>query len=445
MTIAQDDAARGAGVAQGGGSGSICARCGASGSPAGGACARCGTGTGVRPLGPPTAARCPVCGTGDLAGRTTCPGCGLAIPGAAAPVRSATGSRPARWQVVAAALALVGATAAVVLALGRDGPPRLHERWRVELPAAAVGAPVVSGDVVVVAVADGTLVGIDVDGAPRWRFLTEQQVTAPVAADEGLAVLATTGAEGAGLVFGVDLRTGQERWRVVTESPVTAAPVLGEHDVYLARDDVSAHHRATGEQRWRRPVEGGARGVSFGDGRVVVVGGDGLVALDDETGEVRWSSGGGRPGVPAGIVGDLVVVSDGAGGVVARALDRGQERWRAPIGGQLLQPAVAGPDVAVVVTTDGLVALDVADGSERWEAGPERDQRLRAAVAATTVSVRSSSGVLLVDALSGAVAASARRPSSRSEEPAGAPAIAEGDFLIVVEDDQVVALRALPR
>lgn len=425
----------------------ICARCGGTGPFAEGACGRCGTRVDERPAGPPIAARCPVCGTRPVAGRTSCPGCGLAIPwrGRDGPLE-VTARRWAAWQVAAAASALVVVTTLVVLLLARDGPPRLDARWQVDLPATVEGSPVVTGDTALVATADGTLVAVDAhDGTPLWRLLTEQRVTAPVAAAGDLAVVATTGDGGVGLVFGVDMRTGNERWRVETDVPVTEAPAIDERGVYLSRGDVSAHDSATGEQRWRRQIEGGAGALAVGDGTVVAVGGDGVVALANQSGDVRWSSGGGRPEVAPGIVGDLAVMGDGTGSIVARGLDRGQERWRIGVGGQLLQPVVAGPDVAVVATSRGLLAFDVTDGAERWRAGPRGDQRLRAASDGTVVSVRSGSGVLLVDGLTGRVVASTRLRQPKGAEPAGAPALTARESLVLGEGDEVVALRSASR
>lgn len=420
----------------------ICARCGATGSGATGACRRCGARTDRRPVGPPTAARCPVCGTVTVPGRRTCSGCGLLIPRAAIPAAPAPARRLAPWQIGLAAVALVLATALVVTLLGRGGPPGLDDRWRLALGAPAWGSVVVTGDSAVVATTDGTLVGIDArGGTPRWRFLAEQQVTAPVVAAGELALLATTGPEGTGLVFAVDLRTGQERWRVVTEEPVTEAPAVDADGVYLSQGDVTAQDLVTGEQRWWREVAGGAGSLAVGEGTVVAVSADGVVALSTDGGEQRWSTEGGRPEVAPGIVGDLVVVGDGTGSVVARSLDRGQERWRVEVGGPLLQPVVAGPDVAVVVTAQGLVGLDVQDGRERWKAGPAGDERLRAASDGATVAVGTGSGVLLVDGFTGAVVASTHRAVPPGEDDrAVSPALAEG-VPIVVSDDEVTALR----
>lgn len=413
---------------------------GATGTSQLGGCARCGARADLRPAGPPSVARCPVCGTAAVPGRTTCAGCGLLIPGTSAPEAVATPVRRwAPWQVVLAAVALVATTAAVVTLLGRSGPPGLGERWRVALESPAAAPAVVAGDVAVVATDDGTLVGIDaLGGTPRWRFLVEQRVTAPVAAAGELAVLATTGPDGTGLVFAVDLRTGEERWRVVTDVPVTEAPALDADAVYVSQGDASAHDLVTGEQLWRHEIEGGAGPSVAALGTLVVATADGVVALSTDHGEERWSSGGGRPEAPPGVVGDLVVVGDGTGSVVARSLDRGQERWRVGVGGPLLQPVVAGPEVAVAVTAGGLVALDVVDGTERWEAGPTGDERLRAASDGTTVAVATGSGILLVDGLTGEVVASARRSPGASGD-AHPPALADG-VPIVVDEDEVAAL-----
>lgn len=419
----------------------ICPRCGAVAPARGDACGRCGAEVGARPPGPPVTPRCPVCGTADVVGRRTCPGCGLALR---SPDDRLPPDRPSRrstpWWLACAALVLVGVTASVVLLLTRDGRPPLVDRWRVDLGGLPVGGVAVSGEVVLTATADGVVTAVDApSGIPRWRFLSEQPPSAPLAAGAGVVVLATTAPTGGGLVFAVDLRTGQERWRVLTPEVVTEAAAIDDQGVHLAQGDVTSHDTATGEERWRRDV-GGAGGLASGDGTLVVAAGDGVVALDAGNGELRWSSGGGRPAAGPGVVGDLVVVGDGPGGVVARALERGQERWRADGLGTLLQPALAGPGVVVAVTDGGVVALDATDGEVRWEAGPSGDERLRGATDGTSVAVATGAGTLLVDGSTGDVVASARRPDPADGEGVPRPGLVGGSVL-VTDDRELVALR----
>ena len=332
-----------------------------------------------------------------------------------------------------------------MLALTGDGERPLAERWRVALDGTPTGAVVAVDDLALVATAEGNVLAADAaSGVPRWRFLSGQRATAPLAAGADVALLATAAPGGGGTVFAVDLRTGEERWRLETEGAVTDAPVVDDAGVYVAQGDVRSLETGTGAERWRHEVAGGAGALAVAEGTVVATAEDGVVALDAGTGALRWGSGGGRPEVAPGIVGDLVVVAVDADGLVARGLADGAERWRAEDVGALLQPVVRGPGTAVAVTDDGIVALDVGDGTARWRSGPRGDERLRASSEASSLAAVGEAGHLVVDGVTGDVLAASRwRGIDDDVEPAP-PTMVQGDVLVHDGEGVVAALRPSP-
>jgi outer membrane protein assembly factor BamB len=332
-------------------------------------------------------------------------------------------------------------TALAVLALTGDGERPLAERWRVALDGTPTGAVVAAGDLALVATVDGRVVAVDAgSGVPRWRFLSGQRATAPLAAGAGVALLATAAPAGGGTVFAVDLRTGEERWRLDTEAAVTVAPVVDDAGVYVADGDVRSLETGTGAERWRQEVAGGAGALGVAEGTVVAAAGDGVVALDTGTGALRWGSGGGRPPVGPGIVGGLVVLA-ADDGLVARALADGAERWRAEDVGAPLQAVVPGPGAVVAVTDEGIVALDAGDGTWRWRAGPRGDDRLRASAEASWMAAVSGAGHLVVDGVTGDVLAAGRWAGIDDDVEPAAPTMVQGDVLVHDGRGVLAALR----
>jgi outer membrane protein assembly factor BamB len=312
----------------------------------------------------------------------------------------------------------------------------------VALDGTPTGPVVTADDLALVVTAEGDVVAVDPgSGVPRWRFLSGQPPTAPLAAGNGVALLSTAAPGGGSTVFAVDLRTGEERWRLETEAAVTDAPVVDDAGVYVAQGDVRSVETGTGAERWRHEVAGGAGALAVAGGTLVATSGDGVVALDTGTGALRWGSGGGRPSVPPAVVRDVVVTTVDADGLVARALDGGAERWRAEDVGALLQPVVPGPGTVVAVTDEGIVALDAGDGTWRWRAGPRGDDRLRASAEASWMAAVSGAGHLVVDGVTGDVLAAGRWAGIDDDVEPAAPTMVQGDVLVHDGRGVLAALR----
>ena len=162
-------------------------------------------------------------------------------------------------------------------------------RWYTRLPDASVGQPALAGDVVAVALLNGT-------------------------------------------VQAFDHRTGERRWTSRLADTVAAEPVTSGDLVIAA--DTSGLIQATGSDgtpRWsgstaaiRRPM------TPLGDGGVIAQDAKGIVHALSPEGDERWSVSLDANVSEAGIVLGSTVVLPTDSGVVGLSIDDGTERWRHP-------------------------------------------------------------------------------------------------------------------
>jgi len=162
-------------------------------------------------------------------------------------------------------------------------------RWSARLPDVAVGSPAVIGDVVAVALVDGTLRGFQASGGQElWSVRLSDVVLQPPVSGRDEFVVADSG--GYVVAVGAD---GQEKWggslsRV--DQPLTAlgdgSYLFAQATGFLTRLD------ASGEETWTVPLLEGmvlAGGV-LRDGVIVLPTDEGLLGLDVTTGEVLWAN-----------------------------------------------------------------------------------------------------------------------------------------------------------
>lgn len=163
-------------------------------------------------------------------------------------------------------------------------------RWTTTLPDAAVGSPVVLGDVVAVAAVDGTLRGFaSSDGTSKWTVRLSD---------------------------------------VITESPVvtSSAIIAGDSAGYM----VSVG--ADGQTRWAANLSTIDAPLSpLQDGSVLVPQATGSLVLLDANGVEQWSvtPPDGKVVSPAVIWGDVLAVPTDSG-VMGLSLSTGQSRWLLP-------------------------------------------------------------------------------------------------------------------
>jgi outer membrane protein assembly factor BamB len=245
--------------------------------------------------------------------------------------------------------------AVIVLACGsctRSAPPRIlhrssttpfgvvaHQRWRLALPSATIGIPLVDADAILVTTAD-SVVALSHDGRGIWATpFAGTRIYAP-RVDGDLVFVA-----GERALVALRRDSGDVVWRFDTGEGdgvrVNRPAVLdGVVVVTTSGGRVVGLERATGAIRWDTAMatESGAQ-VAVADGVAVVVGIAEWAAFDVATGARRWSG-------DLGLIGTSspVIVPDDHGGL------------------------------AVVATDDKLLAVGLRDGRLRWEASAAQSE-----------------------------------------------------------------------
>ncbi|MEW2395222.1 serine/threonine-protein kinase [Streptomyces sp. NPDC046862] len=230
------------------------------------------------------------------------------------------------------------------------------------------------------------------------------------------AVLTVTSA---GVLHGVDYRSGRPLWRLDLGAPVRGGMVPAQDAVVLGTADGAVHHvrPAAGgpthaRHRFAAAVHavGWSGGLDGGTDRLFVAEGTGVRVLDPVTGNPRWAAEGvgavtGRPLVTGTTVvcctdrgtvlsrrmddgspmwdvdlravcpggptelGDAVVVATADGRVEGLCRDTGRSLWRTRVGGTVHLPPVVCGETVVVATAEGAVtALDAVNERPLWTA-----------------------------------------------------------------------------
>lgn len=273
----------------------------------------------------------------------------------------------------------------------------VRQAWNVRIPAVSFPlATGVSGDIVTVAGADGTVVAIDARaGRETWRANAGAPLAAGVGSDGSLAAVVTTNNEL------VALENGKVLWKQRLSAQAFTAPLVAGRRVFVQTADrsISAWDGQSGRRLWlqQRTAENlvlKKSGVLIAVGDTLVAGlGGRLVGINPANGTSRWEA---PIAAPRG-TNDVERLVDLAGSVsrvgdtvCARAYyanvgcvdtQRGQLLWTKPATGA---DGVSGDERFVYGTeTDGSVtAWRRADGERAWQSTRFKNRVLTAPLAA---------------------------------------------------------------
>jgi outer membrane protein assembly factor BamB len=259
-----------------------------------------------------------------------------------------------------------------VILVGSDG----RKRGSVSVGSAVDGpAALVDGRTLVVGVDGGRygLVALDLlAGRTRWRALRGIEVDAGVVVAGGVAVAPALD----GVVYGIDLSSGEVRWQApgAPHSTYRAPPIAVADDRVIVANSlgrIAAYDADTGTTVWTvevgAPVEEAP--AAAGEWLVIPTTRGTLVALDAASGVEGWrfTSGDDRERyyTPAVAEGTVYVGSSG-GALVARRLSDGGEQWRYESDGHVASaPLIVGAHVFAGTLDERLVVLDAASGAPR--------------------------------------------------------------------------------
>jgi len=355
-------------------------------------------------------------------------------------------------------------------------------KWRVKTGDAVRSTPAVTATGLYVGSGDGHLYALDrATGRTIWRFDAGSPVHSSPAVAGGLIVAATLG----GRIFAVDQAAGRVRWSLQTGDTLprnvapaggwdllVSSPVISGNPVVIGGRDgvVYALELGTGQVRWRARTGGKIRASpAVRDGAVVVGSWDGRVyALDLATGRERWvhrtvgdtldskKFGFDRRAIQgsAAIAGGQVFVGSRDGGFYGIDFQTGERQWRATHRGSwVVGSPTAEPGRVTVGSSDGhfIHAVEPATGKDIWRletgmnvlASPLRVGDL------TVIGLYPTDGpggaVWALDAATGAV----RWKLNLDAAVMSSPVAADGELYVGTEDGSVVAIhetsRVVPR
>ncbi len=198
--------------------------------------------------------------------------------------------------VVVAALAACSGTSKPKPAELGANPASLGVRqaWTLRVPSVAFPLQTnVSGDIVTIASADGTVVAIDARaGQEIWRAKAGAPLTAGVGSDGSVAAVVTRDNEL------VALEAGKVLWKQRLSAQAYTAPLVAGRRVFVQTGDrtISAWDGQTGRRLWAQPrtaenlvLKRPGVMLAVGDTLVTGVGGR-LVGLNPANGTSRWES-----------------------------------------------------------------------------------------------------------------------------------------------------------
>jgi outer membrane protein assembly factor BamB len=262
---------------------------------------------------------------------------------------------------------------------------------------AHLGAPVVEGNRVFVAVSDFAdaaadgIVALDLStGALLWRYLAAAPVRHAPAVADGTVIVATT----TGRIIALAAEDGAERWTLdlaegfdSTETSLWASPTIADGTVYVGHQHrLVAVDAATGTILWSVAPEGA--GDTSGSASALAVGADDVIgAFHRNSGVASWTRDGepswrqeGPPvqGVNGAVLaaGDRLFVGNVAGAVSALDRRTGAVLWTSPLVdahtwsyASVGSFAYADGRLFVPLTWGRFVALDAETGAELWSKG----------------------------------------------------------------------------
>lgn len=203
----------------------------------------------------------------------------------------------------AGAVAILIATLAACSSTDKPKPAELpanaallgvRQAWTVRMPATTLPLQTdVSGDVVTVASASGTVVAIDaLAGTERWRASIGTPLLAGVGSDGDIAAVITTDNEL------VAVQSGKVLWKQRLTAQAYTAPLVAGRRVFVQAADrtMSAWDGQSGRRLWSQPrtpdnlvLKKPGVLIAVGDTLVTGVGGR-LVGLNPANGSSRWES-----------------------------------------------------------------------------------------------------------------------------------------------------------
>jgi outer membrane protein assembly factor BamB len=213
-----------------------------------------------------------------------------------------------------------------------------------------------------------------------WARQGISTTTNPIVAD-GMLIAG----DADGILYALDVFTGEERWRFDSGSPITS--VAADDSSVVATDEAGTLHRlelGTGAETWSAAVPG-AVSIAIADG-LAYVAGEQVQGFDLSDGSPVWAWEGPAASGFLTVTNDTVYASADDGRLYALDREDASERWHVQTISPTVGPAMIAPDTVYLMTLSNstpvpageLYALDPDTGAVRWRFRSESGDQVSA-------------------------------------------------------------------
>ena len=241
----------------------------------------------------------------------------------------------------------------------------LAERWSVALSAPPLGPPLISGDIIVLALQPSGIVAFrGVDGSQAWRC--DLATDRPIAHDDERVYVVAGEA-----IHAVSISKGEELWK--QKSAALTAPLLVHAGWVIAatQGSIAAYRAADGSVVWQRSI-GVIEYEPAIDGDVLFVPllDREITALNLQNGETLWTAPlAGEPGEPLALGGRVYVGARDKRFYTLKATN-GEGDWVQRVGaGPRGRPALDDDRIYVIALDNIVYAYDRRSGATNWNKG----------------------------------------------------------------------------
>ncbi len=276
-----------------------------------------------------------------------------------------------------------------------------HNLWKFETGGAIVASPVLSGDKILIASADGALYSLTSAGGQHWKYVGAAPIVAtPLVHNESILLSSMDGN-----VRLLNSSDGAVQWSYRTDGPVVSTPQVLENLVFFGSKDKCLHAVSLdkGWRSWIFQTQGEIVSSPLASTDSVYIGSlDGnLYCLAAETGRLVWKYATDQPIVSRGTLEftALTVCSEDKW-IHCIEKYKGGLVWKARVHGQVMTNLISNTGNLYVSTREGwLQCFNLRSGELRWQMNCEKRLESSPLIAARTIYVGAVSGELCAYAL----------------------------------------------
>ncbi len=232
-----------------------------------------------------------------------------------------------------------------------------------------IASPLVAGQLVFAPNADDHLYALDLQGALKWKFQTQQGLWAQPASDGNTVYQPSMDH----FLYALNAQDGSLLWKVDLGGAGVSSPVLSDGVIYVGTltNEMIALNATNGQVVWRTKTTDAIWTTPLLDKGTLYFGdlSGTAYSINAQNGNINWQLplGGGSIIGTAAIAGTNVIFTAENGIVQAISLS-GQKQWNTPINGKLYSnPAVVNNRIIIgIVQGKSLIAALDFNGSEAW-------------------------------------------------------------------------------